>query len=197
MQHIEGQYTAVEIAAPDVADAEAQRKTLPADPTVKNFSYTVVDGEIYYRENSIMTQIELSDNAKGRVAGMVELRQIVNELIDQQLNDFPDEDIKASQAKRLNAAYDAFTAKYGLINDRKMPACLIMIPPIICSAHWKIWTRIEISIQGRYVHQADDSAGAYCHQRGYPQRSTGGVHRRAWQGGSALYGRTAGHSRQL
>ncbi|WP_413467200.1 DEAD/DEAH box helicase family protein, partial [Faecalibacterium prausnitzii] len=118
VQHIEGNYTAVKIAAPDVADAEAQRKTLPADPTVKNFSYTVVDGEIYYRENSIMTQIELSDNAKGRVAGMVELRQIVNELIDQQLNDFPDEDIKASQAK-LNAAYDAFTAKYGLINDKK------------------------------------------------------------------------------
>ena len=118
VQHIEGQFTAVEIAAPDVADAEVQRKTLPADPTVKNFSYTVVDGEIYYRENSIMTQIELSDNAKGRVAGMVELRQIVSELIDQQLNDFPDEDIKASQEK-LNAAYDAFTAKYGLINDKK------------------------------------------------------------------------------
>ena len=118
VQHIEGQFTAVEIAAPDVADSEVQRKTLPADPTVKNFSYTVVDGEIYYRENSIMTQIELSDNAKGRVAGMVELRQIVNELIDQQLNDFPDEDIKASQAK-LNYAYDAFTAKYGLINDKK------------------------------------------------------------------------------
>ena len=118
VQHIEGQFTAVEIAAPDVADAEVQRKTLPADPTVKNFSYTVVDGEIYYRENSIMTQIELSDNAKGRVAGMVELRQIVNELIDQQLNDFPDEDIKETQAK-LNAAYDAFTAKYGLLNDRK------------------------------------------------------------------------------
>ena len=118
VQHIEGQYTAVEISAPDVADAEAQPKTLPADPTVKNFSYTVVDGEIYYRENSIMTQMELSDNAKGRVAGMVELRQIVNELIQQQLNDFPDEDIKASQAK-LNAAYDTFTAKYGLINDKK------------------------------------------------------------------------------
>ena len=118
VQHIEGNYTAVEIAAPDVADAEAQRKTLPADPTVKNFSYTVVDGEIYYRENSIMTQIELSDNAKGRVAGMVELRQIVNELIDQQLNDYPDEDIKATQ-EHLNAAYDAFTAKYGLINDKK------------------------------------------------------------------------------
>ena len=118
VQHIEGNYTAVEISAPDVADAETQRKTLPADPEVKNFSYTVVDGEVFYRENSVMTQVELSDNAKGRVAGMVELRQIVNELIQQQLNDFPDEDIKASQAK-LNAAYDAFTAKYGLINDKK------------------------------------------------------------------------------
>ena len=117
VQHIEGQYVEVEVETPDVADAEVERKTLPADPDVKNFSYAVVDGEVYYRENSIMTQVELSDNAKGRVAGMVELRQIVNELIDQQL-DFPDEDIKASQAK-LNAAYDAFTAKYGLINDKK------------------------------------------------------------------------------
>ena len=117
VQHIEGQYTKVEVETPDIADAENEKHILPADPDVKNFSYTVVDGEVYYRENSIMTQVELSDNAKGRVAGMVELRQIVNELIDQQL-DFPDEDIKASQAK-LNAAYDAFTAKYGLINDKK------------------------------------------------------------------------------
>ena len=118
VKHIDGQYTAVEAVAPDVTDADVERKTLLADPAVKNFSYTVVNGEVYYRENSIMTQMELSDNAKGRVAGMVELRQIVNELIDQQLNDFPDSDIKATQA-RLNDAYDAFTAKYGLINDKK------------------------------------------------------------------------------
>ena len=118
VRHIEGQYTAAEVDAPDIAEEETTRRTLPADPEVKNFSYTVVDGEVFYRENSVMTQVELSDNAKGRVAGMVELRQIVNELIQQQLNDFPDEDIKASQAK-LNAAYDAFAAKYGLLNDRK------------------------------------------------------------------------------
>ena len=118
VQHIEGQYTEVEVETPDIADAENEKHILPADPDVKNFSYTVVDGEVFYRENSVMTQVELSDTAKGRVTGMVELRQIVNELIDQQLNDFPDEDIKASQAK-LNAAYDAFTAKYGLINDKK------------------------------------------------------------------------------
>ena len=118
VQHIEGQYTAAEVDTPDIAEEEATRRTLPADPDVKNFSYTVVDGEVFYRENSVMTQVELSDTAKGRVTGMVELRQIVNELIDQQLNDYPDEDIKATQAK-LNIAYDAFTAKYGLLNDRK------------------------------------------------------------------------------
>ena len=72
---------------------------------------------MFYRENSVMTQVELSDNAKGRVTGMVELRQIVNDLIDQQLNDYPDEDIKATP-ERLNAAYDAFTAKYGLLNEK-------------------------------------------------------------------------------
>ncbi len=82
VQHIEGSITLRWRSAPIRCRCqEAQRKTLPADPNVKNFSYTVVDGEVYYRENSIMTQCELSDNAKGRVAGMVELRQIVNELI--------------------------------------------------------------------------------------------------------------------
>ena len=118
VRHIEGQYTAAEVDTPDIAEEEAARRTLPADPEVKNFSYTVVDGEVFYRENSVMTQVELSDTAKGRVTGMVELRQIVNDLIDQQLTDYPDEDIKATQAK-LNVAYDAFTAKYGLLNDRK------------------------------------------------------------------------------
>ena len=118
VQHIEGQYTEVEVETPDIADAENEKHILPADPEVKNFSYTVVNGEVFYRENSVMTQVELSDTAKGRVTGMVELRQIVNDLIQQQLEDYPDADIKATQ-ERLNIAYDAFTAKYGLLNDRK------------------------------------------------------------------------------
>ena len=118
VQHIEGQYTAAEVDTPDIAEEEATRRILPADPEVKNFSYTVVDGEVFYRENSVMTQVELSDTAKGRVTGMVELRQIVNDLIQQQFEDYPDADIKATQ-ERLNAAYDAFTAKYGLLNDRR------------------------------------------------------------------------------
>ena len=118
VQHIEGQYTEVEVETPDIADAENEKHILPADPDVKNFSYTVVDGEVFYRENSVMTQVELSDTAKGRVTGMVELRQIVNQLIQEQLDDYPDSAVRETQA-RLNAAYDAFTAKHGLLNDRR------------------------------------------------------------------------------
>ena len=118
VRQLEGQYLEAAAEVPDIAETEAERRTLPADPDVKNFSYTVVEGEVYYRENSVMTQVELSGNAKDRVVGMVELRQIVNELIDRQLNDYPEEDIKEAQ-EQLNAAYDAFTAQYGLLNDRK------------------------------------------------------------------------------
>ena len=118
VQQLEGQYLEAAAEVPDIAETEAERRTLPADPDVKNFSYTVVEGEVYYRENSVMTQVELSGNAKDRVVSMVELRQIVNELIDRQLNDYPEEDIKEAQ-EQLNAAYDAFTAQYGLLNDRK------------------------------------------------------------------------------
>ena len=115
-EKIQGKYVAVERV-----DAELDEDTsriLPADPSVKNFSYTVVDGEVYYRENSVMTPVELSGDAKERVKGMAELRGLVNELISYQLEDFPDADIAAKQAE-LNAAYGAFTAKYGLLNDRK------------------------------------------------------------------------------
>ena len=113
---IQGRYVTVERA--DAELDEGRPGILPADPGVKNFSYTVVEGEVYYRENSVMTPVELSGDAKERVKGMVELRGIVNELISYQLEDFPDADIAAKQAE-LNAAYGAFTAKYGLLNDRK------------------------------------------------------------------------------
>ena len=171
VQHIEGQYTEVEVETPDIAEEETAGKVLPADPDVKNFSYAVVDGEVYYRENSIMTQIELSDTAKARVTGMVELRQIVNELIDQQLNDFPDEDIKETQAK-LNAAYDAFTAKYGLLNDRKNGRLFEQDSSyyLLCSLE-NLDEQGQLEIQGSDVHQAHHSPGAHRHQRGYPQRS--------------------------
>ncbi|OUQ34861.1 N-domain protein, SNF2 family [Faecalibacterium sp. An121] len=116
MAHINGRYEAVERVNTELD--EGAPDVLPADPNVKNFSYTVVEGEVYYRENSVMTPVELSDDAKDRVKGMVGLRSIVNELIAYQLEDFPDADIADKQAE-LNAAYDAFSAKYGLLNDRK------------------------------------------------------------------------------
>ena len=113
---IQGRYVAAERAETELDEGASH--ILPADPNVKNFSYTVVDGEVYYRENSVMTPVELSGDAKERIKGMAELRSLVNELIAYQLEDFPDADIAAKQAE-LNAAYDAFTAKYGLLNDRK------------------------------------------------------------------------------
>ena len=116
MAHINGRYEAVERVNTELD--EGAPDVLPADPGVKNFSYTVVDGEIYYRENSVMASVNLNGDAKERVKGMVELRSIVNELIAYQLEDFLESDIAAKQAEP-NAAYDAFTTKFGLLNDRK------------------------------------------------------------------------------
>ena len=113
---IQGRYVAAERAETELDEGASH--ILPADPNVKNFSYTVVDGEVYYRENSVMTPVELSGDAKERIKGMVELRSLVNELIAYQLEDFPDADIAAKQAE-LNAAYDTFSTKFGLLNDRK------------------------------------------------------------------------------
>lgn len=114
VSHIKGTYHAVEL--PETEKGK-EAETIPATPDVKNFSYTVVDGEVYFRENSIMRHLDLNEKAKERVVGMVELRGIVNELIEYQLEDFPDEMISQKQEK-LNTAYDAFTAKHGLINHR-------------------------------------------------------------------------------
>ena len=113
---IQGRYVAAERAETELDEGASH--ILPADPNVKNFSYTVVDGEVYYRENSVMTPVELSGDAKERIKGMAELRSLVNELIAYQLEDFPETDIAAKQAE-LNAAYDAFSTKFGLLNDRK------------------------------------------------------------------------------
>ena len=96
---------------------EEEDKSIPADPTVKNFSYTVVDGQVYYRENSLMHPVEVSVTAENRIRGMIELRECVRRLIEYQTEGYPDEEIAAEQQK-LNVLYDSFTAKYGLINSR-------------------------------------------------------------------------------
>ena len=96
---------------------EEEDHSIPADPTVKNFSYTIVDGQVYYRENSLMHTVEVSVTAENRIRGMIELRECVRRLIEYQTEGYPDEDIAAEQQK-LNVLYDSFTAKYGLINSR-------------------------------------------------------------------------------
>ena len=114
--NIRGTYTEAEL--PDLGEDEALAESIPADPAVKNFSYTIVDGEVYYRQNSIMTKPDSNATARERAKGMVELRDCVQKLIGQQMDGFiSDDTIRQTQAE-LNSLYDSFTAKYGLINSR-------------------------------------------------------------------------------
>ena len=116
IRNIRGTYAEAEL--PDLGEDETIVDTIPADPNVRNFSYTVVDGELYYRQNSIMTKPDFNATAKERAKGMVELRDCVQKLISQQMDGFiSDETIRQTQAE-LNTLYDGFTAKYGLINSR-------------------------------------------------------------------------------
>ena len=98
-------------------ELEEEDNSIPADPTVRNFSYTVVDNKIYYRENSRMTPVEVSATAENRIKGMIAIRNSVRTLIELQTEDYPDSEIKAEQ-ERLNRLYDTFSGKYGLINSR-------------------------------------------------------------------------------
>ena len=115
IQNIGGKYEAAEL--PDLGENDAIQDTIPADPNVKNYSYAVVDGEVYYRENSVMVKPSLNATAKERVKGMAELRDCVHRLIDLQMWESDDVSIRAEQQK-LNRLYDRFTEKYGLINSR-------------------------------------------------------------------------------
>ena len=113
VQNIHGEITAYDREE----ELEGEDHSVEADPAVRNFSYTLVNGQIYYRENSRMNPVEVSKTAESRIRGMIELRDCVRTLLEYQTEDYPDEEIKAQQAK-LNALYDAFTRKYGLINSR-------------------------------------------------------------------------------
>ena len=113
VQNIHGEITAYDREE----ELEGEDHSIEADPAVRNFSYTLVDGQIYYRENSRMNPVEVSKTAESRIKGMIELRDCVRTLLEYQTEDYPDEEIKAQQAK-LNTLYDAFTRKYGLINSR-------------------------------------------------------------------------------
>ena len=115
VQSIGGEYRAAEL--PDLGESDAIQDTIPADPNVKNYSYAVVDGEVYYRENSVMVKPSLNATAKERVKGLAELRDCVHRLIDLQMWESDDSSIRTEQ-QRLNRLYDRFTEKYGLINSR-------------------------------------------------------------------------------
>ncbi|MBQ7581348.1 MAG: helicase, partial [Lachnospiraceae bacterium] len=115
LSHIEGTYLPVTVEREKGEKAPAYE--IPADPNVKNYSFAEVGGEVYFRENSVMSQVNLTDSTKERMVGLIGLRRIVSDLIDYQMDDRPDEDIRAKQAE-LNTAYDSFTKKFGLINSR-------------------------------------------------------------------------------
>ena len=116
VQKIGGKYQEAEL--PDLGENEKIGTSIPADPNVKNYTYTIVDGEVYYRENSVMVKPDLNATAKERIKGMIQLRDCVQKLIGQQMDGFiSDEAIQQTQ-RELDALYDSFTAKYGLINTR-------------------------------------------------------------------------------
>lgn len=117
-------------------ELEEEDNSIPADPAVRNFSYTVVDDKIYYRENSRMTPVEVSATAENRIKGMIAIRNSVRTLIELQTEDYPDSEIKAEQ-ERLNRLYDTFSGKYGLINSRANTSAFRRTVHSLCFPHWR------------------------------------------------------------
>lgn len=146
IQNIHGVYT--EAAPADVEDAEVD-DSIPADPAVRNYSYTVVDGKVYYRENSCMTPVRVSGTAEGRIKGLIGLRDCVRTLIEYQTEDYPDEDIEAEQRK-LNARYDAFVRQYGRITARTNNAAFRAD-----SSYFLLSSLEVLDDEGKFVRKAD------------------------------------------
>ena len=182
IRNIRGTYAEAEL--PDLGEDETIVETIPADPNVRNFSYTVVDGELYYRQNSIMTKPDFNATAKERAKGMVELRDCVQKLISQQMDGFiSDDTIRQTQAE-LNTLYDGFTAKYGLINSRANALAFaerqLLLSALLSGGAGR---GQKPQAQGRYVHQANHTGARGRDQRGYRFGGAGAVHLRkkpAW-----------------
>lgn len=145
IEKINGEITNYEIG--DIEERE--ETTLPADPNVKNFSYTIVDGKVYFRENSIMAEQDLPITTISRIKGMIELRDCVRDLIELQTEEYPEENIKVAQAK-LNRIYDNFTKKYGLINSRGNRLAFEAD-----SSYYLLCSLEVIDSEGRFVRKAD------------------------------------------
>ena len=128
---------------------EREETTIPADPNVRNFSYTIIDGKVYFRENSIMSEQDLPITTISRIKGMIELRDCVRELIDLQTEDYPDENIKVAQEK-LNRIYDNFVKKYGIINSRGNRLAFEAD-----SSYYLLCSLEVIDSEGKFVRKAD------------------------------------------
>ncbi|MCC8029191.1 MAG: DEAD/DEAH box helicase family protein [Lachnospiraceae bacterium] len=147
VSHIHGRYESAVIAFEDSQTSE--RETLPADPAVKNYSYAAVDGDVYFREDSVMRKVKLGSLAKERALGMISLRETVNELIEYQMEDYPDAEIAGKQ-RELEAAYDAFTEKHGLINSR--PNARVFADD---SSYYLLCSLEDVDEEGNLIGKAD------------------------------------------
>ena len=144
-EKIEGEITEYEIG-----DIEEREETmLPADPSVKNFSYTIIDGKVYFRENSVMAEQDLPITTISRIKGMIELRDCVRDLIDLQTEDYPEENIKVAQAK-LNRMYDNYVKRYGIINSRGNRLAFEAD-----SSYYLLCSLEVMDSEGRFVRKAD------------------------------------------
>ena len=146
IQNIQGSITEYVMDDPE---AEGEDKSIPADPEVRNFSYTVVDGQVYYRENSIMNPVEVSVTAANRIKGLIGIRDCVRTLIEYQTDDWPDENIRAEQQK-LNSLYDTFVKKYGRINSRANSTAFSMD-----SAYFLLSSLEVLDDERNFVRKAD------------------------------------------
>ena len=139
-----------EITEYEIGDIEEREETmLPADPSVKNFSYTIIDGKVYFRENSVMAEQDLPITTISRIKGMIELRDCVRDLIDLQTEDYPEENIKIAQAK-LNRMYDNYVKKYGIINSRGNRLAFEAD-----SSYYLLCSLEVMDSEGRFVRKAD------------------------------------------
>ena len=146
IQNIQGTITDYVLDDPE---AEGEDKSIPADPNVRNFSYTIVDGQVYYRENSRMNPVEVSVTAANRIKGLISIRDCVRTLIEYQTEDWPADDIQAQQRK-LNALYDAFVEKYGRINSRANSTAFSMD-----SAYFLLTSLEVLDDERNFVRKAD------------------------------------------
>ena len=148
VQHIHGSYLEAEL--PDLGDGEAIQDTIPADPDVKNYSYALVDGEVYFRENSVMVRPELNNAAKERVKGMIGLKNCVRQLIDLQMDETAPESAILQKQAELNALYDSFTEKYGILNSRGNRLAFSDD-----SAYYLLCALEILDDDGNFLHKAD------------------------------------------